>query len=249
MRQNLNLVTDPRFAWRTRRFSGYDIPPQEVAELYKLFTQTGGPSWINHTNWFANKTCANWYGLTVAGGRVTKIELPNNNLAGMTNFSPKPFSALTILYAQKDSSNKTLSMRFGLADLPATMQQMALYATQSLITGSLADLPSTMQGLYLGLTQSLITGGASAMAAKGTVDIQIQSTATDQAGIDDICNRIYTDRALFTKTAPKLNIGGTNPDPTGVYQTSANPATPLEKVYALVNDQNAEGFKKWAITY
>jgi hypothetical protein len=255
-----------------RQFHGYDIPPQEVAELYKLYTQTGGPSWIDHTNWFANKQCATWYGLTVAGGRVTQIDLKNNNLAGVTSFNPKPFSALMTLYAQKDTSNQTLSMRFSLSDLPATMLILNLSATQSLITGTLADLPSGMrrlylhtgpslitgaladlpagmQYLYLSNTQSLITGGASAMAAKGIDDIWLNSLSNlTIAAKDDIINRLYADRALFTNAAHDLNISGGEGPLTGVYQTSAAPSTPAEKAYALVNDPNGEGFLKWAIT-
>jgi hypothetical protein len=252
-------------------FAGYDIPPQEVAELYKLYTQTGGPSWIRKTNWFANKTCATWYGLTVAGGRVTQIDLRNNNLAGVTSFNPRPFSALQALYAYKDTSNETLSMRFALADLPATMQRLHLHNTQSLITGALADLPATMQRLnlcgtqslitgsladlpasmshlYLYSTQSLITGGASAMAAKGIDDIRLGPMANQTiAAKDDIINRLYADRALFTRATHDLNISGGEGPLTGVYQTSAAPSTPAEKAYALVNDPNGEEFLKWVI--
>ena len=268
----MTSLLHPIFGIGRKMFSGYDIPPQEVAELYKLYTQTGGPSWIDHTNWFENKSCATWYGLTVAGGRVTQIDLRNNNLAGVTNFNPKPFSALQFLYAHKDTSNETLSMRFALADLPATMQYLLLrdtqslitgtladlpatmqwlylYNTQSLITGALADLPATMLRLYLYGTQSLITGGASAMAAKGIDDIRLGPMANQTiAAKDDVINRLYADRALFTRAAHDLDISGGEGPLTGVYQTSAAPSTPAEKAYALVNDPNGEGFLKWVIT-
>ena len=244
----MNLM-HPIFGIGRKMFSGYDIPPQEVAELYKLYTQTGGPSWIDHTNWFANKQCATWYGLIVAGGRVTQIQLSNNNLAGMTSFSPKSFAALMNLNAYKDTSNETLSMRFSLADLPATMRSMGLRSTPSLITGTMADLPATMQGLSMNDTQSLITGGASAMAAIAIDDIQLGSMANQTiAAKDDIINRLYADRALFTLAAHNLNISGGEGPLTGVYQTSAAPSTPAEKAYALVNDPNGEEFLKWAIT-
>ena len=257
---------------RRNRFSGYDIPPQEVAELYKLYTQTGGPNWINKTNWFENRQCSTWYGLTVAGGRVTQIDLSNNNLAGVTSFSPKPFAALTHLRAYRGTSNQTLSMRFALADLPASMQYLSTYSTQSLITGSLADLPATIQSLFLHITQSLITGsladlpatiqsmwlystqslitgGASAMAAISIDAIRLQGNANMTiAAKDDVINRIYADRALFTYAGHDLNISGGEGPLTGTYQTSASPSTPAEKAYALVNDPNGELFLKWVIT-
>jgi hypothetical protein len=292
MKHNLNLVTDPRFAWRTRRFSGYDIPPQEVAELYKLYTQTGGPSWINHTNWFANKQCSTWFGLTVAGGRVTVIDLRINNLAGVTGFSLRPFIALSKFYV---FSNATLAMQStfsdfpemleefysyfsqslitgsladlhtpiriiyignspslitgSLSDLPATIQFLVVNGTESLITGTLSDLPASTLRLRLHSTPSLITGGASAMAAKGIDDIWLNSLSNPTiAAKDDIINRLYADRALFTNAAHDLNISGGEGPLTGVYQTSAAPSTPAEKAYALVNDPNSEDFLKWVIT-
>lgn len=299
---------------RGQMFAGYDIPPQEVAELYKLFTQTGGQSWIDKTNWFENKTCATWFGLTVAGGRVTVISIKNNNMVGNTLFNPKPFAALTTIEV---TSNADLVLNLTPESLPQGFLYLDLYSTssrmpgmysalpasmtgfamgaQTLMSGTAADLPAELTMCYLEGSPSTITGApgdfpvtikrvlttAAASAIIGdlsefpapTYEIQLQGSASrisggalpiactklrtlnlnncnmTQESCDSLVNRIYADRALFTATAPSLNIGGTNPDPTGVYQTSANPATPLEKVYALVNDQNAEGFKKWAINY
>jgi hypothetical protein len=175
VKQNLNLVTDPRFAWRTRRFSGYDIPPQEVAELYKLYTQTGGPSWIDHTNWFANKTCATWYGLIVAGGRVTTILLPQDNgLSGrinipsfLANFGYSSFyfglgrqSLLTsdpMTYDEIPSNVaafNVISSKFTLsgttANIPSNVRyfSIAIMSTASL-TGPSSELSATLQELFL----------------------------------------------------------------------------------------------------
>ncbi|APU89212.1 hypothetical protein Rctr71_102 [Virus Rctr71] len=77
----------------------------------------------------------------------------------------------------------------------------------------------------------------------------MDSSQSSQAQIDDVLLRLYTDRALFTWTTPILNVGGTNPDPTGVYQNASPPTTGLEYVYKLVVDPDAEGFRKWTITY
>ena len=60
---------------------------------------------------------------------------------------------------------------------------------------------------------------------------------------------MYANRADFTDSAPELNIAGDNAAPSGTYQYSATPSTGLEKVYALVNDDDGEGFNTWSITY
>jgi hypothetical protein len=135
-----------------------------------------------------------------------------------------------------------------LADLPSTMQQLYLYSTSSVITGALADLPSTMQQLYLYSTSSVITGGAT-HAPYGITDIRLHSTSMSQANVNDVINRIYADRASFTYATPQLQIGGTNPDPSGTYQNVCSPTTELEKVYELVNDQCGGNFNNWTITY
>lgn len=205
-------------------FAGYDIPPQEVAELYKLYTQTGGPSWINNTNWFANKTCSTWYGLTVAGGRVTDIQLQNNNLAGMTNFSPKPFLALVGFRAYKLTTNGSLILGFSLSELPSLMRDVHTYGSAS-----------------------LITGGPIPMVATAVRQILLSATSQTAAIKNSVIERIYADRALFTEAAHTLNING-GPALTGIYQAANPPTTPAEKAFSLVNDNLGEGFLKWGIT-
>lgn len=239
-------ILHPIFGIGKKMFSGYDIPPQEVAELYKLYTQTGGPNWINHTNWFTNKICATWYGLTVAGGRVTKIELYSNGLAGMTGFSLKPFTALTY-FASYGVLNATLAIQIQLADISRSLTYIRTSQTATVLLGTLSDAPSTTQHVSVYETPSLIFGGTTPVAAVGLRSLSIKQTSATQASKDSIIERIYADRALFTYATHSLDVS-VGPALTGVYQTSAAPSTPAEKAYALVNDQNAEGFLKWAIT-
>lgn len=154
-------------------------------------------------------------------------------------------STLELLYLLNTSSTITGS----LADLPAGMTQLHCYNTVSTLTGSIADLPAGMTVLHCGSTSSNITGGATAMAAVGIREIRCDSSSTTQANIDNILARLYADRASFTYATPILNVGGTNPDPTGTYADATPPTTGLEYAYKLVVDPDAEGFKKWAITY
>ena len=52
--------------------------------LEALYNATGGPSWTDSTNWLsATEEIANWHGITVReDGRVTTLDLKNNNLSG-----------------------------------------------------------------------------------------------------------------------------------------------------------------------
>ncbi len=58
------------------------IPIEEYKTLEELYYSTVGDSWTNNTNWLdtVNISVADWYGITVRNGHVTKIELSNNNL-------------------------------------------------------------------------------------------------------------------------------------------------------------------------
>ena len=58
---------------------------------------------------------------------------------------------------------------------------------------------------------------------------------------------IYAARANYTYTRPRLDSAGNNADPSGTYQYAAVPSTPQEKIYALVNDDDGEGFNTWTI--
>ena len=47
--------------------------------LYEVITD--GPNWTNNTNWLSGPLNT-WYGVTVQDGRVTAVDLNNNNLIG-----------------------------------------------------------------------------------------------------------------------------------------------------------------------
>ena len=178
---------------------------------------------------------------------VTELNFQSQNMTGTWPLaSLAKFTALTRLQAY---SNSALNVTGSLADAPAGLTYLNLSGTSSVITGSLADAPAGLTYLYLGSTFSNISGGATAMAAVGIREIRVDSSSTTQANIDDILMRLYTDRASFTYATPVCNVGGTNPDPTGTYADATPPTTGLEYAYKLVVDPDAEGFKKWAITY
>jgi Leucine-rich repeat (LRR) protein len=50
--------------------------------LRALYNFTGGDNWTDNTNWTTSEAVDTWFGITVEGGRVTAIDLDDNNLTG-----------------------------------------------------------------------------------------------------------------------------------------------------------------------
>ena len=54
---------------------------REVLEA--LYHATGGPDWINRTDWLSDAPLSEWFGVVTDGsGRVTRLTLPGNQLSG-----------------------------------------------------------------------------------------------------------------------------------------------------------------------
>ena len=59
------------------------VEPSERGALVALFRSTGGPEWVDKTNWLTDAPLSDWYGVTTdEAGRVIGLELESNNLAG-----------------------------------------------------------------------------------------------------------------------------------------------------------------------
>jgi uncharacterized protein YijF (DUF1287 family) len=123
-----------------------NIPDAEIQELWKLYSLGGGSNWTNKTNWFSNPDVSTWYGITLSGGRVQKIELPSNNGAGnISSFNPSVFTSMTVLSLHTNSFTGDLSSWV----LPANMTH--LYLSTNSFTGDLSGwvLPANMTQLSL----------------------------------------------------------------------------------------------------
>jgi hypothetical protein len=75
--------------------------PKQVSDrlaLEALYTSCGGANWYYKSGWMTDAGLGKWYGVTVdAEGRVTKLELPNSNLAGPLPNELQQLSALQVL--------------------------------------------------------------------------------------------------------------------------------------------------------
>jgi gliding motility-associated-like protein len=58
------------------------VSTRDSVALVSLYNSTGGAQWNTSTNWLTANNVGTWYGVKVAGGRVTKLLLAGNNLTG-----------------------------------------------------------------------------------------------------------------------------------------------------------------------
>lgn len=152
-------------------------------------------------------------------------------------------------------------MQGTVADYPATMTQI-YQAANTQLSGSLADIQSVVATLvYFNGCTGITPGSIAHLTA--IRDIRIYSmwpSLSAAASVDIVINSMWAARANYTYATPSLQIGGTNPAPTGNYIAPEEgsdwhndgskwiPLTPNAKVYDLVNDVNTEGFNTWTIT-
>jgi hypothetical protein len=78
--------------------------------------------------------------------------------------------------------------------------------------------------------------------------IELAYCGLTQAEVDRAAGGAYTGRNGFSDATPSMNVAG-NTAPSGTYQYAATPSTGKEKIYALINDDDAEGFNNWTIYY
>ena len=86
--------------------------------LIALYKQTNGSNWTNKKNWTTLEPLGKWYGVTTdADGRVTELNLRDNNLSGLL---PPSLSNLTNLKTLDLASNAALSgpLPLGFTRLP-----------------------------------------------------------------------------------------------------------------------------------
>ena len=94
---------DPRESNRANNCSGsvrvtVTAALPDRAALVALYNATNGASWTVKTNWNSHEPVAQWHGVTVRNGRVTALDLSQNNLVGRIPAEIGNLTALTELY-------------------------------------------------------------------------------------------------------------------------------------------------------
>ena len=100
--------------------------PQRDA-LLALYDGTGGPNWKNKTNWLSIAPLGEWYGVTTdADGRVTELNLEDNNLSGTV---PPALGGLANLKTLNLAFNASLSGPLPQAITGLTLESLRLEGT------------------------------------------------------------------------------------------------------------------------
>jgi RHS repeat-associated protein len=146
--------------------TAYAIPANERAALVNLYNASAGASWTNNTGWSDPITGANgstigfecsWYGVTCAGGRVTRLVLYNNHLVGTL----PSLAALTALDTLALSNNGLTGPIPSLAGLTA-LQWVVLDHNQ--FTGNIPSLAGLTSLRYFFVNDNQLTGAIPSLA-------------------------------------------------------------------------------------
>lgn len=73
------------------------VTEKDSLALAALYFYTNGQRWLNNTNWMSEKSINEWFGITTKNGRVTEINLANNNLTGSIPFEVFNLDSLEVL--------------------------------------------------------------------------------------------------------------------------------------------------------
>ena len=85
----------------------------ERAALVAIYDATDGDNWTDNTNWKTEEPVADWYGVTVENGVVTKLELEDNNLTGTLPSEIGNLTRLGVLTLQSNSLSGEIPEEIG----------------------------------------------------------------------------------------------------------------------------------------
>ena len=130
------------------------IPTDDRAALVALYEATDGLNWTNKENWLSATPLDEWYGVTVANGRVEWLELRSNQLTGSI---PSELGNLTNLEILSLGQNQlTGPIPSGLGNLTSLL---SLELIQNQLTGPIPSELGNLTNLgFLTLSENQLTG-------------------------------------------------------------------------------------------
>lgn len=131
-----------------------DVPVEECEALFAFYDSTTGSGWKDNGNWLTGTTVDSWFGVTVSGGHVTKLELAGNLLSGTL---PETISNLSSLQVLDLSTNQITGQLPSILGNMATLRQLELFGNQ--FSGTIpAELANLSQLTSLTLGGNLLSG-------------------------------------------------------------------------------------------
>lgn len=118
--------------------------------LVKFFNGTNGPQWTNKTNWTSDAVSpCEWYGVGCTNGRVTHLNLFNNNLSGTVPIEKEDFTALKVLELALNKLSGTIPAELGNL---SNLERLAISNNQlyGQLPPKLANLPNLKELVLAG---------------------------------------------------------------------------------------------------
>ena len=153
----------PVLVKESRRFYGlsgiFRVPAGAPAitgtALVALYNATGGANWKDNTNWLSNEALSEWHGVTTnSDGRVTRLELNNNQLTGPIPAELGNLANLEFLNLSENELTGEIPVELGnLANLEF------LYLHKNQLSGGIpAELGNLANLEFLNLSENELTG-------------------------------------------------------------------------------------------
>ncbi len=135
------------------------------AALVALYNSTAGDNWSNNTNWNSNEPLGDWHGVTTDNnGRVTRVNIRQNNLRGTIPSELGNLSSLTGLYLGRNLLSGTIPSELGnLSNLNALDLEGAFTLEVEKVSGLTGSIPPELGNLsklqeQLDLSRNKLTG-------------------------------------------------------------------------------------------
>ncbi|WP_353572728.1 hypothetical protein [Candidatus Albibeggiatoa sp. nov. BB20] len=128
-----------------------EIPQDECQALEAIYTNTNGNDWTNN-DWFKSKYPCNWHGVSCENGRVTAIDLDNNNLVGEL---PDELEVLTEMGVLSASGNK---LEGDIPNLNALANLEKLDLSNNKLTSNIPNLDNLINLKHADLSDNQLTG-------------------------------------------------------------------------------------------
>ena len=122
--------------------------------LVNLYNSTAGGNWTDNTNWLTDSVYK-WKGITLnSSGKVTSIDLKENNLTGPLPAKLGGLSELQYLYLSDNALTGGIPAETG-----ALSNLLALYLSGNRLTGNIpAEISGLTKLVWLGLGKNQLTG-------------------------------------------------------------------------------------------
>ena len=130
------------------------VDPAERDALVALYRSTGGDDWTEKTNWLTDKHVSTWHGVIAFDGRVSVVNLSENNLTGEIPSELGSLSRLRRLYLQRNGLSGPIPASFG-----NLAMNEALFLHRNALSGEIpAELGNLSNLNWLALNANQLSG-------------------------------------------------------------------------------------------